>query len=1457
MAFIKEATNPQTRFIEGKKEPVKVPRANQSSVSETYALALGKPVEDVESDIEGGFMPMLYEDASQRADKLTDDKAHAEIEGILQIKDKEEAQRQLGELAQRYQRDTHVAPDIATILEENPEYDHLSTRYGERQMAARRIVNERLSEAGQGILPGLGYFVDMAVTSGINSPLGAQAEVTGIGDDTFEGAGQLIDLAKEASSLLYADVSPEEFEREFGDILDRVADAGFFSETNPFYISTFVDLMDEAGRGGAARTERAFQILDIAGGAVTMGEAAEGVARISKATRLGGRNGETPRNIAKMSSRESAETVVTRQADNLEDTDMVSEGTSVSAIAPGREGPEHFAGPELQNMRMVEANNTALDIVKNFHWGSMVDPKVLARKAPEILTETRQAIKGFKRHEIDYKVTTGPTGNVYGSVYLGKRGGQAYKTQASAQKLADKVGGEVIEQLSEGNKGFVIRKDVDIPTEGMADPTDIKQISSGMLSGLMSTTYRTTFKLDAMLKRGEAATAGAVKEIKKNLTKATKAATRVERQQVDDLIRQVRDNPNYNWRTDALNDSEFSNLYREEYGTRPTEGAKNFYKALRDLSDTDYYINADLLLKEAINNKEKMVKLDGVYYRAKLVNPDTIDPDDVVYNADTGKFVNAESLDEGSSLTYEIKDAAYEVPGGGNVRYVTGNEVTTRRMYHTDVLPYNMGGHRKYTDRLDFFIKQANDDLDLAGGGKMTANPNTFMGVRLEKEAEQVVNQWNTIADAVRRGVPEKELNDIIRVNNDWNDSIEDIADLQSFADDYGLDITKDVAKAGDGEPLPNTWAGQETVGSKFIHGMNSSKRRGSRPLVGMGGDPLETFSPTEAIKRGFSGTVAKRGDQRYIFNAVNGWKQAAEATDAVTNPADLAGLSARQWMEKAQLRDNKAGRALKAERETIRFRMSSLDETTQAIENVLGDVSTFIQEKAGRNKMTKKLDDLAKSDPTGFLRKIAFNAYLGLFNVRQYYMQASQILNMAPITGFSPERLAKTSATLIPMRVALLDNLDNGAAALAEVASRQVGAGVLGKEEFIELRNWIKATGRNVVDSTVIEENNSFERFGGIVDKTLEAGQVFFNEGERTARLTASIVSYLEHKKRYPGVDIFSDEATDWMIRRSDILTASMTSASGARWQKSIAAVPFQFTTYLLRMGEQLFTNKILTKGERARLGLTHVMLYGSAGVPFVGWQMDKYTYETDQEYDRDLMDLVRYGMVDQALSWMTGEETALSTQLAAGEGVYDMFKSFAEDGVIEVALGPSGQVTKDILGTTTTFASNLFNGLSDPSYDLMRIARNASSVNYTFNAWMAYKYGYSVSRRNDEIVLEGLTDVDAVLELFGIPNKEEEAVWSSMTSMMKDKDQLNNLISEVERLQNLMLRAVEDEDHETAQEFAKDIGAYLEPLSPTERDEVLNRLRYNNTTMEGMISQLQRQGKTLVADKLQEMQD
>lgn len=238
--------------------------------------------------------------------------------------------------------------------------------------------------------------------------------------------------------------------------------------------------------------------------------------------------------------------------------------------------------------------------------------------------------------------------------------------------------------------------------------------------------------------------------------------------------------------------------------------------------------------------------------------------------------------------------------------------------------------------------------------------------------------------------------------------------------------------------------------------------------------------------------------------------------------------------------------------------------------------------------------------DPIQFLRSFAFHAKLGLFNIPQLLVQAQ---SHATIWAIEPKHgTAGTWASFLHQasransNPAILDKLD-------ELASKLNGFGSKFRPgEWKEAREAMLRSGFDKVagefalrddqlKSTFIK--NDWKNF-------LEAGQIFFKEGEKSVRLTAWYTAFREFRELHPTGKLTNTDLQK-ILNKADLLTTNMSRASASMLHQGIFGLSTQFLTYQLRSAELFLGTRLgNTTAERAMARFRLLTVYSAIyGIP------------------------------------------------------------------------------------------------------------------------------------------------------------------------------------------------------------------------------------------------------------------
>lgn len=248
--------------------------------------------------------------------------------------------------------------------------------------------------------------------------------------------------------------------------------------------------------------------------------------------------------------------------------------------------------------------------------------------------------------------------------------------------------------------------------------------------------------------------------------------------------------------------------------------------------------------------------------------------------------------------------------------------------------------------------------------------------------------------------------------------------------------------------------------------------------------------------------------------------------------------------------------------------------------------------------------------DPVSTIRSFAFNAKLGLFALPQMLVQAQTYTS---IIALEPRRgMAGTYATMLHQwsRVnsnpEILKALDNYASKLNMFGSKWRPG------EWLEARQELAKTGFEHVagEYAMADDALNAKPIKNTWGNFLDAGQIFFQEGEKASRLGAYYTAFREFRDLNPTKAITNVDRAS-ILNKADLLTTNMSRASSSVLHGGVLGLTTQFLSYQLRMAEMFIGKRI---GEtttertlaRARLITMYAAMYGApsalgiTGYPF-----------------------------------------------------------------------------------------------------------------------------------------------------------------------------------------------------------------------------------------------------------------
>ena len=749
----------------------------------------------------------------------------------------------------------------------------------------------------------------------------------------------------------------------------------------------------------------------------------------------------------------------------------------------------------------------------------------------------------------------------------------------------------------------------------------------------------------------------------------------------------------------APSTEEFVTDFFSFYGRTPSEKQLEGYVSLIDLSNASWNITATDMLKRVAQRNGKVVTVEEGYDTLAVEVAEQLADDVVVFSRVSGPVTNTQI---GSRIVYKL-DEPFEASDGIFYDHVT-DVVSARVPEKTDVLGYNIGGPRN-NETMRHFIGTVYD-YTLAGGRKTAGNFRTLLGSFSRKEADTAVKQLNNIVDEILpfiklqglKGINKLALtgddlariNTVINKNNSWNPSITNLDDLKRVAFDHKETfINKFAVKARDskvGQDIPEG-AGM-TTGQ--YQSMKVNRKRGDTPLMEYGGGRAINQSPIQNIVEQFKSEAYRYTHYKATQAALNGWVQKAKRnssgpTDKVVTFDGDVPLNPEDYIRRAKVDDaTQLGKEMWQQQRAIKSRLG-LMERTDAYTSYARRVAEFIYDKGvlgfGKGAITKPEDWV--SGATGKARAIAFHMKMGLANPDQFVLNASHV---AQIMAISPKYGLK-AAPNVPIIAALLFKTRKAADAdianIIETTMKENGGALLmSKQELTDTVRYIRESGRDIIGATTLERSGAaINSSKTVVNEALELGLTPFKGGELYGRITAAAVAVMEHNAKGVSKSVFSQKGIQYVSNREQALTFRMTSGQKGRYQEnSILALATQWQSYSLRFVDNIFIGRDLTWKERRRLLGVNTFMFGIRGMgltPRFSASMAALGIDPEDENAVAILNRVKFGLFDLALSKAVGTDVSLGTRISPLNGIFRQYIDLvSKDSALEIVGGPSVQL-------------------------------------------------------------------------------------------------------------------------------------------------------------------------------------
>jgi hypothetical protein len=955
---------------------------------------------------------------------------------------------------------------------------------------------------------------------------------------------------------------------------------------------------------------------------------------------------------------------------------------------------------------------------------------------------------------------------------IGKKDGVAFKLnkngtiESGAQKIADRVGGEVVPLDPQNlSLGYVVKVQEAADTlqdaGGAFNITLAKTMWNKTLGALLdnpfvgSTASRGIRELNELALRSE----NANKYLRNAGAKAEKNISKIsadERSVMDSVLKDLVDGPDSTLRK-RWDESEFSSRWKAVTGTNPNKKVLAAYYSAEDLSDMAYFFNSMEALKSAVAKgfKNSVEVEAGVFVPARRVRLATLKEGTKIFDgAGRGKLLKEDYKEFGNDFN------VWELSSPWNdqefVAFPTSNRVIGPR----DVLGYSAYGRRSNPDiRYFTFLKFTNGDVK------------SILGSLTAKQAELAKAEFKAIQTAYKTGNGSDDIGEVIQNNNSWNPKINTKAEMDEFLKEHKINIFEGEieSRLRDG-PYQNP-------NDKFYNGdaigdvIERRNARAELPIAQYGGGGTYNPDPIDSIIQQYGSEAHRYAFSLYNYRAMQGWLDTADNMMA-NNLNVVVRVPDAQSLRQRFLNATVEGTSPEAQRmrevkEVIMRQASIKSEGELARESFAESMSEALFDQTGIKANFK--------EPSGKLLKLGFFSAFA-FNASHLFLQASQVANIIAIAGRAG---IKGTTHSVHMRRILMgsDDIATEALGLDRLAnSMQMPLGTVK-----EITRLFRETLPNVVMGDILELGTSAsvglstngalgkagykaKKFGKAV---YDIGMVPFNAGEATAKSSAFMTAAIEFIEKNPNISVLSESGRNYIARRTSTLTQNMTTATKSKLQTGLWRVPSQWLNYFFRTSEQVFVGRDLNLAERSRLGLMVMPFYGFTGLGLAPLGASDVVSEwlgldpTDEKDQATYIGL-KYGVLDGFINYFTPFDVALGQRMAPATAVWDLYDKFTQESVLAAAGGPSGSIASTGVTALFNLVSNVSNGYTTTlTEDSLRVLRNFSGINSTAQAAGIMMDGVYRSRKGLALPIE--VDVtDAIITGLGFTPIAATEVYS-----------------------------------------------------------------------------------------------
>ena len=547
--------------------------------------------------------------------------------------------------------------------------------------------------------------------------------------------------------------------------------------------------------------------------------------------------------------------------------------------------------------------------------------------------------------------------------------------------------------------------------------------------------------------------------------------------------------------------------------------------------------------------------------------------------------------------------------------------------------------------------------------------------------------------------------------------------------------------------------------------GLITGQRKNTLPTVLKDGNEhaLERMSVGEATDRYLHNIASVVPLNEYRSAAVARWENDVNAL-LEKQGRDVGGKVTWRTPDEQISLDKETKALMLGQRKYVQEQMGMVTKEESVFRDLMVRTADYMGSKGWDGKTRDWMLWHADAHPNDFLKASSFNLMLGMFNVRQVFVQmqnASLALSMYPKYAVQslPEGLAA--------RMYIMTKDPKARQAILNKLSKE-------QQEFVK-----QFDESGMVDAIARQGDLNHQSLGvapGTMDaakKFIEKGRIPFNEGEIFSRAVSFSVA--RRKLIAEGKPHTTAHINEEALR----INMNMQTENAAWWQNApVIGLATQFLQVQAKFAENLLPTVLGGTGrwsaaEKSKVLAGQLILYGVVGVPVaqeaVNFFADKQGV-TPQEFMDENPTFVNTinegfaGMIAEMLGAGDAEFTSSFSLLAGMDDnvVSDVFKGvftlmeggYTQDGFLETAAGPSATTLRRFGGVVDSFIDGVKAVVAVPTLEVaaMSVADNIDSLAQLTSTWsnarkvmLLQELGAITSSSGKVIAREG-SDIDIV---------------------------------------------------------------------------------------------------------------